>query len=63
MTTHTPEERKALTAARDATKAIERLADAAERAELGAGAIRVRDRERRWDETVGGLGELLGPNG
>ena len=45
------------------TAAIERLADDDERSELGAGAIRVRDRERRWDETVRGLGELLGANG
>ena len=45
------------------TAAIERLAGDDERSELGAGAIRVRDRERRWDETVRGLGELLGANG
>jgi 1,2-diacylglycerol 3-alpha-glucosyltransferase len=45
------------------TAAIERLADDDERSELGAGAIRVRDRERRWDETVRGFGELLGANG
>ncbi len=45
------------------TAAIERLADDRERAELAAGAIRVRDHERRWDETVRGLGELLGANG
>jgi glycosyltransferase involved in cell wall biosynthesis len=45
------------------TAAIERLADDDERSELGAGAIRVRDQERRWDETVRGIGELLGTNG
>jgi len=43
--------------------AIERLADDRERARLAAGAVRVRDRERRWDDTVRGLGELLGANG
>jgi glycosyltransferase involved in cell wall biosynthesis len=43
--------------------AIERLADDRERAELAAGALRVRESERRWEDTVRGLGELLGPNG
>jgi glycosyltransferase involved in cell wall biosynthesis len=41
--------------------AIERLADPAERARLGEGAIRIRDTERRWDATVEGLGSLLTP--
>jgi glycosyltransferase involved in cell wall biosynthesis len=41
--------------------AIERLADDGERAELAAGARRVRDTERRWDDTVRGFGELLEP--
>lgn len=41
--------------------AIERLADDELRAELAAGALRVRDSERRWDETARGLGELLEP--
>jgi glycosyltransferase involved in cell wall biosynthesis len=39
--------------------AIERLADDSVRAELAAGAVRVRDTERRWDDTVAGVGELL----
>jgi glycosyltransferase involved in cell wall biosynthesis len=39
--------------------AIERLADDATRAELAAGALRVRETERRWDDTVRGFGELL----
>ncbi len=43
--------------------AIERLGDDDERAALAAGALRVRDSERRWDDTVSGLGELLGANG
>ena len=41
------------------TAAIERLADDRERAELAAGAVRVRDTERRWEDTVRGFGELL----
>jgi 1,2-diacylglycerol 3-alpha-glucosyltransferase len=39
--------------------AIERLADDGVRAELGRGAVRVRETERRWEETVRGFGELL----
>ena len=39
--------------------AIERLADDGTRAELAAGAVRVRDSERRWEGTVRGFGELL----
>lgn len=39
--------------------AIERLADDGERARLAAGAVDVRDRERRWDATVEGVGSLL----
>ena len=39
--------------------AIDRLADDDLRAELGAGARRVRDTERRWEDTVRGIGELL----
>jgi len=45
------------------TAAIERLGDDDERAALAAGALRVRESERRWDDTVRGLGELLGANG
>ena len=41
------------------TAAIERLGDDSYRAELAAGAVRVRDTERRWDETVKGIGGLL----
>jgi 1,2-diacylglycerol 3-alpha-glucosyltransferase len=41
------------------TAAIERLADDAERARLARGALRVRDAERRWEDTVRGFGELL----
>jgi glycosyltransferase involved in cell wall biosynthesis len=46
-------------------EAIERLADDGLRAELAAGALGVRDRERRWSATVEGIGELLEttPNG
>ena len=40
-------------------EAIERLGDDSVRAELAAGAVRVRDTERRWDDTVRGFGELL----
>jgi glycosyltransferase involved in cell wall biosynthesis len=45
--------------------AIERLADDSLRAELAAGALRVRDAERPWSATVAGLGGLLksAPNG
>jgi glycosyltransferase involved in cell wall biosynthesis len=43
----------------DLTAAIERLADDSVRAELAAGAVRVRETERRWDDTVAGVGELL----
>ena len=39
--------------------AIERLGDQAERARLTAGAVRVRDTERRWEDTVRGFGGLL----
>jgi len=39
--------------------AIERLADDGERDRLAAGARRVRDHERRWQETVRGIGALL----
>jgi 1,2-diacylglycerol 3-alpha-glucosyltransferase len=41
------------------TAAIERIADDSTRAELAAGAVRVRDQERRWEDTVRGFGELL----
>ncbi len=43
----------------DLRRAIERLADDALRAELAAGAVRVRDSERRWEDTVSGIGALL----
>ena len=39
--------------------AIERLADDDTRAELAAGARRVRDSERRWDDTLRGFADLL----
>ena len=39
--------------------AIERVADDSERRRLAAGAVAVRDSERRWEETVRGIGELL----
>ena len=39
--------------------AIERLADDGLRAELAEGARRVRDEERRWEDTVRGIGGLL----
>jgi hypothetical protein len=39
--------------------AIERLADDDTRAELAAGASRVRDSERRWEDTVRGFADLL----
>ena len=41
------------------TAAIERLADDGERRRLVEGAQRVRDTERRWEDTVRGFGELL----
>jgi glycosyltransferase involved in cell wall biosynthesis len=41
------------------TAAIERLADDGERDRLARGALRVRDAERRWEDTVRGFGELL----
>jgi 1,2-diacylglycerol 3-alpha-glucosyltransferase len=44
---------------RGLTAAIERLADAAERERLAAGAREVRERERDWSQTVRGFGELL----
>ena len=40
-------------------EAIERLAEAPLRAELAAGALRVRETERPWSATVSGIGELL----
>ncbi len=43
----------------DLRRAIERLADDSLRAELAAGAVAVRDSERRWADTVSGIGELL----
>jgi 1,2-diacylglycerol 3-alpha-glucosyltransferase len=43
----------------DLRLAIERLADNSLRAELAAGAVRVRDGERPWTATVAGIGELL----
>jgi 1,2-diacylglycerol 3-alpha-glucosyltransferase len=43
----------------DLAAAIERLADDALRAELAAGAARVRETERRWELTVEGIGKLL----
>ena len=43
----------------DLRSAIERLADDSLRAELAAGAVRVRDTERRWADTVADLGQLL----
>ncbi len=39
--------------------AIERLADDGERARLAEGARRVRDTERRWEQTVRAMGELI----
>ena len=39
--------------------AIERLADDGERRRLAAGAIEVRDSERRWQDTVRGIGSLI----
>jgi len=43
----------------DLRRSIERLADDSLRAELAAGAVSVRDSERRWSDTVAGIGELL----
>jgi 1,2-diacylglycerol 3-alpha-glucosyltransferase len=40
-------------------EAIERLADDELRARLAEGTVRVRDTERRWDDTVQGFGRLL----
>ena len=39
--------------------AIERLADDEARAELAAGARRVRDEERRWEDTLAGFAQIL----
>jgi glycosyltransferase involved in cell wall biosynthesis len=39
--------------------AIERLADDDERRRLAAGALQVRDSERRWEDTVRGIGSVL----
>ncbi|MCD6014298.1 MAG: hypothetical protein K0R88_382 [Solirubrobacterales bacterium] len=39
--------------------AIERLGNDDERTRLAAGAVEVRDTERRWEDTVRGFGELL----
>ena len=46
----------------DLAAAIERLADAGERARFAEGAVRVRETERRWEATVRGIGSLLAPN-
>jgi glycosyltransferase involved in cell wall biosynthesis len=43
----------------DLAAAIELLADDQQRRRLAAGAIQVRDSERRWDGTVRGIGSLL----
>jgi 1,2-diacylglycerol 3-alpha-glucosyltransferase len=43
----------------DLAAAIERLADDGERLRLAEGAVRVRDSERRWEDTVRGIGSLL----
>jgi glycosyltransferase involved in cell wall biosynthesis len=43
----------------DLRRAIEELADDSRRAELAAGAIRVRDAERPWNATVKGIGSML----
>ncbi len=43
----------------DLRRAIEELADDARRAELAAGAARVRDTERPWGATVEGIGLML----
>ncbi len=41
------------------TAAIERLGDAAERAKLAEGAVRLRETDRSWDRTKEGLASLL----
>lgn len=43
----------------DLRRAIERLGDDSLRAELAAGAVEVRESERRWERTVGGIGALF----
>jgi glycosyltransferase involved in cell wall biosynthesis len=43
----------------DLAAAIERLADDEQRGRLAEGALRVRDSERRWNDTVRGIGSLL----
>ncbi len=43
----------------DLKRAIEELADDSRRAELAAGAVRVRDSERPWSATVEGIGLML----
>ena len=43
----------------DLAAAIERLADDDERRRLAEGAVGVRDSERRWEDTVRGIGSLL----
>ena len=43
----------------DLRRAIEELADGSRRAELAAGAQRVRDTERPWNATVEGIGSML----
>jgi 1,2-diacylglycerol 3-alpha-glucosyltransferase len=40
-------------------QAIERIADDGERATLAAGAVRVRDTERRWEQTVSDIAGLV----
>ncbi len=54
-----PGSRRSTRASPDLRRAIERLADDSLRAELAAGAVAVRDSERRWSDTVAGIGELL----
>jgi glycosyltransferase involved in cell wall biosynthesis len=43
----------------DLRRAIEELADNSRRAELAAGAQRVRETERQWSATVEGIGSML----
>jgi glycosyltransferase involved in cell wall biosynthesis len=43
----------------DLAAAIARLADDGERRQLAEGAVRVRETERRWEQTVQGIGSLL----
>ena len=43
----------------DLRRAIEELADDGRRAELAAGAARVREAERPWSATVAGIGDVL----